>query len=651
MRATLRRLAPYFFASCALAAIYVLLGHVGPKRVGDGSEYYALFYAWYETHRPWMSAVSFDAYAQLHDSNRIVGLFPRESLEEAFPALKVGLTSDFNHFWFYSFLAAEIARVAAVLSAPIMPHSAFLLLHLCLLTFAAAVGIYVHRWQGLIAFSIMTIGSPMLWFFDKVHTELFTYSLTLPAVILIYSKRYLLGSFLLALASMQNPSFALVAAIPLIYRVAFQRSVRYKFLEVCLISGTVLAVLAHPFYYFFRLGVFTPQLLAGGASLGGKLSSFYIWLLDPDLGLFPNWPLGLAILLLSVTLWALAVRCREGKVVQDKFFTVFVTAFLLVNFYAHSSTTNLNSGATPGLARYALWYLPLMYPVLIYAIDGISSRRLLAYPAGTLCLILCLYSIWQSDPRRNEGHTHPTVLSMFIQTAMPSLYDPPPEVFAERYSGAGELINFIGPRAVVGPDCRKLLIYPGKDRGLVTEPINCMLDKEKVRLMAESLLADAGAKTGNPFYTNIAANEADRLRLIVARGANAVGNDAVGNFILGSGWSTPEHWGVWSESKLATLVLPCNEGQYYYGSERIRVSVRLQPFGRQEVEIRQSGATLARHVLDGTGTVEFYGRVDHCRSNLIEFDIAVSSPRSPLELGQSADARKLGVGLTEFKVD
>lgn len=31
-------------------------------RIGDGMEYYALFFAWTETLRPWMNEVSFSAY-------------------------------------------------------------------------------------------------------------------------------------------------------------------------------------------------------------------------------------------------------------------------------------------------------------------------------------------------------------------------------------------------------------------------------------------------------------------------------------------------------------------------------------------------------------------------------------------------------------
>jgi hypothetical protein len=83
-------------------------------------------------------------------------------------------------------------------------------------------------------------------------------------------------------------------------------------------------------------------VLAGGASLGSNLSTFYIWILDPDLGLLPNWPIGVLFILTAalLTKWGRDSTGEGG----DKPFYLFLTAFFVINFYAHSSTLNLNSG-------------------------------------------------------------------------------------------------------------------------------------------------------------------------------------------------------------------------------------------------------------------------------------------------------------------
>jgi hypothetical protein len=347
----------------------------------------------------------------------------------------------------------------------------------------------------------------MLWFFDKVHAELFVYCLVLSAVIFIYSKRYLPGSFLLALASTQNPSFAIVATIPFIYSFVAQRASRYyNFVEILLIAGTPLAILAHPVYYFLRFVVPTPQLLAGGASLGGNLSSFYIWLLDPDLGLLPNWPLGSMFILVAIALFFFSKN--KKNLLSNKPFLLFFASFLLINLYAHSSTTNLNSGATPGLARYALWYLPLLFPVILYVLDRFPAKKVISYPLIATAAIISIFSIVNNNPKKHEQYQKPSYLSRFIQTKLPLLYNPPPEVFAERFSGCGEKINSLNPRGILGPDCRKLLIYSGPNRTIVTAPAHCTIDKGKLNLFAESITSGVQKE----FYKYIDDEEFGRLQ-------------------------------------------------------------------------------------------------------------------------------------------
>lgn len=492
-----RKITPHLYIAVVLSLIFILLGSAPPTRVGDGGEYYALFYAWYETYRPWMTPASFDAYINLYASDEIANLTPREFFEWKFSALKVGETADFNHFWFYSFAAFWIAKLFSAAGIFLGPHPSFLLLHLFLLIFTTSVSFSFHKWPGVLALSIITIASPLLWFFDKVHTELFTCCVSLSALILVSSKKYLPGALLLALASTQNPSFALTAIIPLAYRIILEKSRRYDLMEVCLIASTVLAILAHPVYYFCRFGVVTPQLLAGGASLGGHLSSAYIWLVDPDLGLLPNWPLGLVSILLGIFIYLSSARQTIGRV--DKLFFWFLVGFLFVNFYAHSSTTNLNSGGTSGIARYALWYLPLAYPIALYVFSNFPLQRILCYPLISAIVCLSLFSITENHPAKIEQNSRPTSLSWFIQEAIPWFYNPPPEVFAERFSGSGDHFHLLKLRGVLGPDCRKLLIYPDPSRNGISFSTDCGIDQSKLNIFAAALAAGAPKE----FYTYI----------------------------------------------------------------------------------------------------------------------------------------------------
>lgn len=498
----------YLWIALAITSIFLALDHLHPQRVGDGSEYYGMFFAWAENHRPWMTSAAFDAYGRLVSEGHISSMVGKEALINAFPQLRLGNTADFNHFWLYSLLAFLASKIVPLAAANNDPHRAFLALHFLLLLCTTSVAFRLYRLNGLIAFSLMTFASPVLWFLDKVHTELFTYCLASLAVMFLLDKRYLMSALMLAVASTQNPSFSLIAFVPFAYRLFISRAQPLTLTEVTLSIGTTLAVLVHPAYYFTRYGIPTPQLLVGGASLGGNLSTFYIWLIDPDIGLFPNWLVGVA--LLSVTI-CFAFKRKNFSLQGKKFPGLFFAIYFLVNFYAHSSTTNLNSGATPGVARYALWYLPAFFPLVFDAVSTFPRSARLMAPGLIGLAALSVASILANNPRKPESYSTPTRLSYAIQSKASFLYDPPPEVFLERYSGVGEAVYGYDPRGVLGPDCRKLLIYPGSGRGKIMVTPRCQVDERKLTQVADLLAAHD--TVGQPFYHRLDNREFSESRL------------------------------------------------------------------------------------------------------------------------------------------
>lgn len=481
-------LRPYPVAVLCLLVIYALFWGATPVRVGDGSEYYAMFLSWAETRRPWMTPPAFDAYERLFASNQIGYMVPRDSLEEAFPALRLNGQADFNHFWFYSLLAYLAAAALGLFGVSVGVHQGFLLLHLGLLLASFAMAARLLSTRGVLAVAVLTLSSPMVWYLDKVHTELFTYCTVLMAVIALMRDRYLVAALCLALASTQNPSFALLAALPYGYRFVVLGRRPFSWLETVLAVATALIVLAHPVYYFLRFGVPTPQMLAGGASIGANLAYLHIWLLDPDIGLFPNWPVGVLLVVIgTVALWP-----QPFRLARPSFLVVFAGLFFAVNLLAHASTTNLNSGATPGPARYALWYIPMFLPVVMAAFGWMTPLRR-KWALWGLVLVLSCVNLRASWPGWAENNFAPTRLSRFVQTYLSALYTPPAEVFAERFSGLGEGSRAPYARAIVGPDCRKVLVYPQPVRFLVTIPAQCgIADSQILAFVQTQALPDGG---------------------------------------------------------------------------------------------------------------------------------------------------------------
>jgi len=637
-RTALQRALPYLLIGLASALVALLMCRLPAQRVGDGSEYYAMFYAWSEAWRPWTTAASHAAYDVLQHGGTIEGLVARDWFDTYFSALRIGVTTDFNHFWFYSLLAVLCQKLLLPLGVQLSPHASFMLLHAVLLATTFGVAWRHYRWRGVAVIGILIFGSPIVWYLNKVHTEVFTVCLLVLAMLYLHRARYAAAALLLALVSTQNPSFALIAGIPWVYRVVLQWRHRYSRAELLMLAGAAAGVLLHPAYYLWRYRVPTPQLLAGGADLGGNLSTFYIWIIDPDLGLLPNWPLGTAALLLGATLW---LRRRPATAVgaPDRYRTLqqrgFVLLYLAINFYAQSSTTNLNSGATPGLARYALWYLPLALPLLLWIAARCPWRSKRGYAVGLLALLLTLASVVRYDPRKPEQYGAPSTLSYQLQYRLPDLYDPPPEVFMERYSGVGEGRSF---DLVVGPDCRKVLLQGWVPTPGAAAPRKCLFDLDRLSAYRRAL----GNLTTH--YVTLSDAQAAAMQRRVTTETYLVGSSGHGSFALGNGWSQPEPWGTWSDSKRAELYFPC-------AGRTFDVVLQLAPFNRQHLTLTAGGATLWQGALPTESTaLRIAIAPAQCTRGVALVTADISHPTRPSELGPSNDRRRLGVALTSFRI-
>lgn len=120
---------------------------------------------------------------------------------------------------------------------------------------------------------------------------------------------------------------------------------------------------------------------------------------------------------------------------------------------------------------------------------------------------------------------------------------------------------------------------------------------------------------------------------------------------LGTGWSYIEPWGIWTEDNVAELVLYTGEspGMYeikfllnaYNPEEDPIRNVKLWVNGRLENKINFYEGLPIEYVLEFTTKPE---------ENYIQFVFEVENPVSPAELDISSDPRRLGLGLTGFKL-
>lgn len=604
-------------------------------RVGDGMEYYGLFYAWSQTLRPWMNETSFVLYQQLHESGSIVGTLDRSYLEAAFPALRLGETADFNHFWFYSLLAALVNAPFALVGLSLGAHGSFLALHALLFVGLLAIATICHGWRGFWTVVMVTFGSPIVWYFNKVHTEFLTYCMTLAGIILAMRNQLVASAVLMAAAATHNPGLSFVPVVLVAIRGLLEQKVAYSRWEVIGAVAIVLLLALHPVYYFLRYEVVTPQLLAGGAAPGAGLSYAYIWLVDPDVGLFPNWPLGLALLIAGVFLWRFVTRDVCLRPVSPLHLWVAIAVFFVASIYSHASTENLNSGATPGLSRYALWYIPLIYPAALAvtaAILHLTGFRRVALGSivwtGVLAgLILTLSTRW-------ESYTSPSFSSRLVQTYTPWLYTPPAEIFAERYSGLGEAIL---PLAVVGPDCRKTLLLPWRaNEDVITVSDHCPFNGDQIRPWVSS--ARDGAS--GPIFVELDPNDpAVVMPLAPVAIGQVVGHDTVDSNIALSGWSGAEPSHRWSNRPESSIGFTLPEPAL----PNLCMIVDGFTYGRQTITASIDGNLLIEQTLHGDARLVVPTGE---RTGATKIDLSYSDPTTPPN-----DPRLIAFGLRSFVID
>lgn len=122
---------------------------------------------------------------------------------------------------------------------------------------------------------------------------------------------------------------------------------------------------------------------------------------------------------------------------------------------------------------------------------------------------------------------------------------------------------------------------------------------------------------------------------------------------LGSGWSTPEPWGIWSQEATACIHIPIPRN-----AQRLMLILSFHAFVVESHPKAQIGIYINDKLVD---SIEFpYGldyqnwtyqltEADTLHRSSLNIVFTIFSPKSPLELGLSPDQRKLGIGLRNIR--
>lgn len=444
-------------AAVVVAMLIALSATSTLRRVGDGGEYVAMALNFSRLHGPSISLPDLRAIER-----RFPSLGPSYSgvtLEDPQLRGRDG-RQDYTHFWLYPGLAALFAPVTR--SIGVHPQVAFTILNILLMGLAAWIVAQVIA----APLAVFVLAGPVIWWVDKAHSEVFTFTTLTIAMCLLEQAP---GAAMVALGAASAQNIALAPALAIAAAAALgRRAVRADWRFWCgLACGGALAAFS-PAYYWIRLGTWSPL---AGTAVGRmpSLTQLTAPLLDLNLGLLMAFPwLGIAVVMGA---WVLVRTAPRRLLAPDIVASVAcAVAFLL----AASQAPNVNSGGTPGISRYGIWFLPLAIPILRRAGD---TGRLPRVPTVLLAAVSCLWCIAVFHPAVAENYTRPTHVAAWVWTNVPGADNPLPEVFAER-AGTDADATW-PPQATSG--CEKVLLLGdgrvarGPDRcGRFQPPLECV---------------------------------------------------------------------------------------------------------------------------------------------------------------------------------
>lgn len=458
-------------------------------RVGDGMEYYAMLFNLAEFHQPFSTPESWDFYDKYAAERRRMGFIPYEKFLKIYHNLYWPYLAgaDFPHFWFYSFLVVPFYYVTKLLH--IDAAYGFTFFHLFLVFLGAKIAEKELGPKAALTFILFIIFTPALWYVNKAHTEFLTIVLTTIAAIFLWKEKYLYAATSFSILATQNLPFAIIGFLVVVYWFFAKRNEFLKKGNLILLLINFLLVLIHPLYYYLRINAFDPLLLGAVTKEFPTLKKMLALLIDPDISLLPNWPLGIAIIALLVWL----VFAGTFRKINIRL-TLFIFTYIIIVSMSQSQTISFNSGAAVSVQRYCLWYLFLFYPAMYYILSRLEleSFKYKVLVLG-LCFILGVISIKKFSPSNNEEYFNPTFFSSFLYKYIPGFYDPIPEIFIERHSGVRREFGGAGAWAYSNPTCNKIVIIAHEMRKVnvrnISKPAGCArrFDGKKLYSIAQEL--------------------------------------------------------------------------------------------------------------------------------------------------------------------
>lgn len=337
------------------------------------------------------------------------------------------------HFHAYSALAVLPLRVLQ--AAGRNPLRAFQIVNLAAIFVLglSLLRLFGHGGKALLGVVVFLLCGGVLYA-DWVSPECFSAAALLSALALFVSGAPILGGVLAGLASLQNPSigsfcvfaplarWACVSTLCRDWRRSLRQSITGRDLGGIAVAVTLFAI--GPLFSLWHFGVPNVIVKVGGAAPQlASLVRLRSYFFDPNQGMI------VAIPALAVALFLWAWRLDEPRLRHRAALLVLLASAMAAVLAAPAlAVYNWNSGAA-GVMRYAFWGAMPMLFAFMWSVG--QQRRASAWP---LTLVIILQAGAVIHQTRYTYVDFSPAAKLILRYA-PSLYDPEPEIFAERSDG------------------------------------------------------------------------------------------------------------------------------------------------------------------------------------------------------------------------
>ncbi|MHB9111711.1 MAG: hypothetical protein ACYC4D_03665 [Thermoleophilia bacterium] len=407
-------------------ALMMIVFTVAPQRRGDGTEYYQMMISLAGHGTPDLRESDIANYNRLRaETAKNSKSFKQDVIANVNPSNGYVLADSGKaysiHFWFYSLSAIPAkwflqASGLDELKAFQITNALFVIFALYVVLFHSGFDKY-KKWL----FATLVLFCPALWYLGWPNPEIFSYSLVVASIAFFTGKKQYLAVLCASIASTQNPPIIFLVIFFLIYGLIDVLHDK-RWAKAWLLMASASPALAPMVFYYLNFG--SPSLIYRVGEASFSVISFQRtmnFFFDLNQGILPYLP---GVLIFFTFLIFRNWKQREWRVYE---LSVIIAFMVLLA----QTTTNWNSDAE-GIMRYAVWMLPLF---IWGAVEGanisLKSDRIML----GLVLVVQLIIVFSFPSWFNAKYIENNYLASYLLDNHPSLYNPVPEIFAERTLG------------------------------------------------------------------------------------------------------------------------------------------------------------------------------------------------------------------------